>query len=169
MSKHDARRPLKFDLLQTSVEEIQELREHGYTMAGNWNLSQICQHLSKTLKISIEGAPFRLPFLLRPFARWLLFDSVMRGRPTRLPLIAPSQFQPDEPENVDQHIANYQELVGKVTAADAQLISDHPVFGRVSLEEWRKFHCWHAAHHLSFLQPTTDPTQAEQTVAAGSQ
>ena len=35
---------------------------------------------------------------------------------------------------------------------------DHPYLGRLTREEWIRFHCLHAAHHLSFAVPTADDT-----------
>ena len=30
---------------------------------------------------------------------------------------------------------------------------DHPVFGRLTDDQWRRFHLIHISHHLSFLTP----------------
>ena len=153
MSKSVERRPLTFDCLQDSVSEIHRLNESGYAKAGNWDLAQMCQHLSKSMRIAIEGAPFRLPFFLQPVARWMLYDTVMQGRRTRLPLITAPQFRPDASPNAEAEIAEYETLVNAVTADDAVLLPDHPLFGTVTPEYWHKFFAWHAAHHLSYLIP----------------
>ena len=170
MSKHDARRELHFDCLRDSVEEIHRLSQTGYTKAGEWNLSQACQHLSKTMKMSREGSPFNLPFFLKPVARWMLFGNILAGKPTRLPLTTAPQFKPEDvPENetdgvVDKmsDLSEYERLVGVVMSDEATLIPEHPVFGKVSPDEWRKFHAWHAAHHFSFLLPRK-PVSAHTT------
>lgn len=160
MGKQSARRTLKFDRLQDSLEEMRSLHESGYDMVGNWDLSKVCQHLTKTLRMSIEGAPFSLPFFLKPITRWILFRSVMEGRPTRLPLKTVRQFLPDDSGMVVKDMADYELYSNKVVADDAPLIANHPVFGRLSQEEWLRFHAWHAAHHLSFLLPRS-AAQAE--------
>lgn len=164
MGKHDARRPLKFNCLRETVDEARDLQQRGYTQVGNWDLGKACQHLTKTMRMSIEGAPFRLPFFLRPIARRILFGKVMSGKPTRLPLKTAPQFRPVDAFDVTQEIDEYVELVQKVMADDAPLLPDHPVFGPISKSEWRTFHAWHAAHHFSFLIPN-EPGFSTKAVA----
>lgn len=147
------RRPLKFDCLRDSVAEVHRLNESGYVKAGNWDLAQMCQHLSKSARIAIEGAPFSLPSFLKPVARWLLFDTIMKGQRTRLPLITAPQFRPEASPDADQEIAEYESLVNQVMADDADLLPDHPLFGIVTPDYWHQFFTWHAAHHLSYLIP----------------
>ncbi len=154
MSRHSARRPLQFDCLRDTVREVHRLHDSDYTMVGNWDLAKACRHLSKTLRMSIEGAPFNLPFFLKPVARWVLFRSVMSGTPTRLPLKTVKQFSPEDAADVEAEVADYEEMVEKIMSDDAPLLEVHPVFGRVSKDQWRTFHAWHAAHHLSFLIPS---------------
>ncbi|MGI9474152.1 MAG: DUF1569 domain-containing protein [Rubripirellula sp.] len=153
MSKQRSRRALKFDDLPSTVTEVEHLQRVGYSMVGRWNLAKACQHLSKTLRMSIEGSPFQLPSLLQPIARRVLFQTAMRGEPTRLPLKTARQFRPDEAPDASESIAEYATLVERVVSKDAPLLDVHPVFGRISKSEWRSFHAWHAAHHMSFLIP----------------
>ena len=35
----------------------------------------------------------------------------------------------------------------------ASVFDIHPLFGKVSSDEWREFHLIHISHHLSFLIP----------------
>lgn len=163
MTRCNQRRPLKFDDLRESVSEVHRLNTSGYDKAGNWNLGQACQHLSKTLRMSLEGSSFSLPFFLKPIARWLLFRSVMKGVPTRLSAKAPPQVRPDDNADAEHEVTEYETWVRKVLAEEASLLPDHPVFGRVTADEWRRFHAWHAAHHLSFLLPKTSATTAGQS------
>ena len=162
MSKQAARRSLKFDCLRETLAEVDRLNDSGYTMVGNWNLGKACQHLSKTMRMSIEGAPFSLPFFLKPVARKLLFGKIMSGAPTRLPLKTVRQFRPDVLVDTDHEISEYQRLVNQIMDDDASLLSNHPLFGKVTLAQWRTFHAWHSAHHFSFLipMPSNSPTQS---------
>ena len=162
MKKQASRRPLKFACLHETVTEAQRLNEAGYAMVGNWDLAKACQHLSKTMRMSIEGAPFSLPFFLKPLARQLLFGKIMSGTPTRLPLKTVKEFKPDEHPNVEDELAEYADLVNHIMAEDASLISNHPVFGKVTLDQWRTFHAWHAAHHFSFLIPNESNPRTDQ-------
>ena len=152
------RRPLQFDCLRDSVTEIRRLNESGYTKAGNWDLGQMCQHLSKTTRIAIEGAPFNLPFFLKPIARWLLSDKIMKGQPTGLPLITVREFQPESNPDAGEAIDEYEALVNQVLDEKTKLLPQHPVFGKFEEHQWKKFFAWHAAHHLSYLIPHQTPT-----------
>lgn len=155
MSRKQPRRSLNFDCLRDSVTEAKRLNETSYQLAGKWDLAKQCQHLSKTLRMSIEGAPIQLPFFLQPIARWILFRSIIDGKPTRLPLKTIPQFLPDESSDAQKSIEEYEELVERVMDPNATLLRKHPIFGRVSSEQWRKFHAWHAAHHFSHLIPAS--------------
>lgn len=168
MSNRVSRRPLKFDGLPDTVQEVHRLHDLGYTMAGNWDLAKACQHLSKTMRMSIEVAPFSLPFFIKPVARWILFRSVMTGKPTRLPLKTAPAFRPDDAADPATEVAEYETLVEEIMAADAPLIPDHPVFGRITKVEWRTFHAWHAAHHLSFLIPDPAPRPSRSNESQSS-
>ena len=41
----------------------------------------------------------------------------------------------------------------KLYEEESAIIPKHPILGKIKPEQWRAFHAWHAAHHLSFLHP----------------
>lgn len=157
MGNQVKRRPLKFENLPATVTEVRRLQEGGYDLAGNWDLAKACSHLSKTLTLSLEGSPFNLPFFMKPIARFLLFGKVMAGKQTGLPLKTDPALAPNDCKDATLEIENYEKLVQRVMDPNATLIESHPVFGKVTVEQWRTFHAWHAAHHLSYLIPKTSP------------
>lgn len=148
-----SRRSLTFESLPETVAEAHRLRDGGYQMVGNWNLGQACSHLTKTLRMSVEGAPFSLPFFMRPIARALVLGKVMKGAPTNLPLKTVKAFEPDGSIDIDAEVSQYEQWVAKIMDPSAPLLEKHPVFGKFSKDKWRTFHAWHAAHHFSYLLP----------------
>lgn len=146
------RRPLHFENLSEAVAEIRRLADGGYDRAGNWNLEQIVGHLNKTMWLAVEEAPFRLPAIIRPVLKWIVFGRMKRGIPLkkfRAP--APAPLQPDDNQRLENLIEEFERLATLIESPDAELLDRHPVFGKFSREDWQINHRWHAAHHLSFL------------------
>lgn len=162
MSNRSARRPLRFDDLPATLDEIHRLSEVGYVGVGKWDLAQICQHLNKTMRMSLEGAPFGVPRLLQPLAKRILFRKVIRGEPTYLPLKTVAAFQPEEHADPGNGIQEYAELMERIMSESSSLLDVHPVFGPITKAEWQTFHAWHAAHHLSFLIPNASPNESKE-------
>jgi len=100
--------------LLDSVADVHDLRDAGYDMAGNWYLGMALEHLTKTMKMSVEGAPFRLPFFMRPIARWILFRTALEGGTTRLPLPTNKHLRPTGDADIDGEIATCEAVVGQV-------------------------------------------------------
>lgn len=148
-----SRRQLKFPDLNATVAEVHRLQAGPYVQVGKWDLGMACQHLTKTLRMSVTKAPVTLPFFLRPIARKMMFGKIMRGEPTGLPLKTFPSFVPKQDNESERHVTEYEVVVNVVMEPDAALLPVHPIFGTVTKDEWRMFHAWHAAHHLSFLLP----------------
>ena len=58
------RRNLKFKKLADAVADAESLHRRGYDKAGQWDLSQVCGHLSEWMRYPIEGFP-PAPFPVR--------------------------------------------------------------------------------------------------------
>ena len=143
-------RELHLKTLDDVVLEVRKLHEEGYTMLGDWDLSQICQHLSSSMNKSVEGTlTFKTPLmvrLMRPFIRRSVFGS------RRIPVgvKAPPGFEFDA---IDER----QAVEALLTAIERVRMHDgpwagHPVFGKLSTEQWYAFHVIHSQHHLSFVE-----------------
>lgn len=147
------RRELKFENLNEAIEDIKTLSSQGYDQVGNWNLAMICQHLSKTMRMTVEGADFKMPGIMQWVARLFFKKTFMTGKPVKMKVSAPAQLVPEETEEVEKWTTEFTFLANKILDDNTELVHQHPVFGKLSTEELRKLHGWHAAHHLSFLLP----------------
>ncbi len=153
MGKNYNRRPLTFRTLEESLQDIQQLSKREYTKSKNWDLGQICSHLNKTMRMSFDGADFGLPFFVQPFVRQIFMRTVRKGKQYHGAPKAPAQVTPDESVDIEQEIQEYETLVRRLYEDEKEILPKHPIVGKLSPEDWRLFHAWHAAHHLSFLHP----------------
>jgi hypothetical protein len=149
------RRQLDFQDFDSLTADVDRLHRDGYTKAGTWDLRQICEHLTASMRMSIEGFTFKV-------AWWFIFVG---------PLIRRRLFKTRKvPAGIKGPDSLMPASTGDETAAlnafhkELRRVRDHagpfrpsPVMGRLSPEQWRQFHLIHAAHHLSFLIPRDSP------------
>jgi hypothetical protein len=64
-AKVSGRRQLEFRSYQEMLDDVHTLAAGPHRKLGNWSLSEVCQHLSKTIHMSIDGAERRFPWYLR--------------------------------------------------------------------------------------------------------
>ncbi len=137
------------------IAEINSLRQSGYSKAKNWNLTQVCQHLSATMNGGMDGFGFRLPWILRAtivkwvFAYALKSRKLLSGAPT-FPVLKPKC---DSHQDDDALIDECIESIKRAQTFTGSL-EDYAMLDNLSHEDWRDFMWIHAAHHLSFLIPT---------------
>ena len=148
------RRELDLPDLDAVVAEAERLLHSGYDKAGTWDLSQVCLHVAQPINQTIDGFTMTMPVPLRilmkiigPFVK----RSVYKTRRMRAGLRAP--------EGTVANPCDEAEAVAELVTAANRLTRHkgpwrkHPLFGKLTAEEWRDFHVIHASHHLSFLIP----------------
>ena len=152
------RRTLDFRSPEEVIRDIDQLRSRGYQRAGNWSLTQICQHLTGTMTGGMDGFGFRLPWILRAtIGRWafryaLRTRKLGKGFPTFKMLKPTHDDSADDEALIDQCISCI-----KRAAQFEGPIRDYPLLNDISVDDWRDFMWIHASHHLSFLVPN-DPS-----------
>jgi hypothetical protein len=120
-------------------------------MLGNWPLGQLLTHLTLAMNSSIDGISAKAPFLFRmlgPVIKWRILSHGMSAG-FKLPKKVEDGFFP---------VASPQEALEKLRSAANRLrtekmTSPHPVFGKLTHEEWLRLHLRHAELHLSFAVP----------------
>src|SRR5690242_14094817 len=88
------RRELDLRSFDELVAEVQRLQRSGYTLGGQWDLSQACNHLAYAMNKSIDGYPFKLPLPIRILVPLFGKRSFFRTRKIRPGLPAPSDMAP---------------------------------------------------------------------------
>jgi hypothetical protein len=145
------RRSLDFADFEAVEKEIDRLQQGGYQRAGNWDLAQICDHLSQVMEGSLKGFSFQAPWILRKLLAPLILRHVMKTRTMRAGVRVP-EMAPAARVDPDESIRRCRQLLQQVQHHTGEF-QPSPFFGRLSPEQWRQLHLIHAAHHLSFLVP----------------
>src|SRR5262249_51788440 len=140
-------RHLDFPDFPAALADVDRLHAGGYEKAGTWDLAQTCDHLTYFIQGSLDGHPYRVPWLLKVvFGRYpprrILSKRRIRPRgPTpQKPLPAPGG-------NEAAAVARFHHIVGRFQAHTGEL-HDSPFFGHLTPQEWRDLHLIHCAHHL---------------------
>ncbi|MEM1224301.1 MAG: DUF1569 domain-containing protein [Planctomycetota bacterium] len=147
------KRTLDFHTADEVVAEINRLRAQGYDKTKNWNLTQICEHLTATMSGGMDGFGFRLPWVLRATVMKWIFQRMLRTRkmvsgPTLERLKPKSAEGPDDDAIIDTCFAT----IDRARSWDGSM-DDYPFLDHLSAEDWKQFMWMHAAHHLGFLVP----------------
>ncbi len=153
MINETQRRQLDFHAASEVIHEVERLRSTGYKMLGNWNLAQICDHLSKTIEVGLRPHVSRMPWIIRKLAgqrminAWLKHRSMRPGAMTAPFLIPQEMSEQDDPALIERYLDHVRE-------ADSFLGPLPPyILGEISLENWKQLQWIHASHHLGFLIP----------------
>jgi hypothetical protein len=148
------RRKLCFTSLDQVIADAEKLVNSSSTrILGNWPLPRLLAHLAKAVNDSIDGISAKAPLIIRLIGPFLKGRILTKGVPAgrQLPKSAEASFFPE--------VGSPQEAFEKMRAAVSRtrmerMMAKHPVFGRMSHEEWLQFHLRHAELHLSFALPS---------------
>jgi Protein of unknown function (DUF1569) len=129
----------------------------GYEKAGNWDLSQVCMHMTDWMRFPMDGFP--KPPLPIGVMLWVLRNTLGKrmyrkymgeGMPSGKPTMPQTVHQPgSEPSNA---IARLKETVERFRVFNGTL-HPSPLFGALNKDEATRLQLVHCAHHLSFLVP----------------
>lgn len=159
-SELPARRELKFSSLDEMVRDAERLQQYGYDQLGNWDFSQICNHLANWLSYPCEGFPPASPAIAAIL--WVIRNTI--GRRKLRKILNSGRFpsgQPTMPQTVFKPGGNEAVALDKLKKT-AKWLRDHtgdvypsPLFGRMTKDECVQLQLLHCAHHLSYLVPKT--------------
>jgi len=147
------RRDLTFASLDEVMPEVERLLG-GHVTVGQWSLGQICNHLAIAVHLSMNGrSEFVSATSPEEDRSWILRKRFFRGgrfpegKTAPIPALVPSEGLDDRAEADDLRHA-----IARFSAA-AGPFPGHPFLGPMTKDEWVRFHCIHAAHHLGFAVP----------------
>lgn len=160
---HDSatRQHLEFPHLDAAVQYAEQLHRGGYHSLGNWNLAQVCEHLSDWMEYMLDGYP-ATPLPIKPVL-WGLRITV--GKSILHKMLATGQMRPggrtlkqtvhkqDDLEDATS-LRRFRQTVERFAAHDGDYHAS-PIFGPLSAKAGLKLQLVHCAHHLSFLRGTT--------------
>lgn len=148
------RRTLRFETLDDLLADVRTLAAGEVEMLGNWTLAQILGHLAVAYNGSIDGLDLKVPWLMKKMVRLFMKNRFLEKD-------VPAGFQIPEKDKRALEPAPTTTTEDALTALEAaveRLKTDpdrveHPVLGRLTKDEWTKFHLRHAEMHLSFVKP----------------
>jgi hypothetical protein len=152
------RRELTFHDLDEVVADAERLLAHGYSQAGNWDLAQVCEHLSEWMRYSIDGYPragcfigsmlwlMKITIGRKIFRKVLATGTMRSGGPTMKATV------PEPGGEASAAVNRLKETVQRFNGHAGEY-QPSPLFGRLNRDEALKLQLVHCAHHLSFLIP----------------
>jgi hypothetical protein len=146
------RRKLDFQSEAEVVSDINRLRAGNRKVAGKWTFGQTCWHLALPVKMCLRQPATTEPNDAQRAMHARLDELIAaRGMPEGLPAPAGTEPPADAgPDAADDVLADLAAL----TAYENTHVDFGP-FGPVPVNKFREFVLIHAAHHLSFFEPTS--------------
>jgi hypothetical protein len=148
------RRKLRFTSLDEVVADAEKLVSSPDTrMLGNWPLGRLLTHLANGIDRSIDGSTIKAPWIVR------LIGPFFKGRVLRNGMSAGTKLPKQAEASLYPPVDSPREALEKLKAAvrrvrNEKMMARHPVFGKLTPEEWLQLHLRHAELHLSFASPS---------------
>ena len=150
------RRNLKFESFDEMVVDAENLvASPNIVMLGHWPLSRLLTHLTIAINCSIDGISAKAPWFVRLIGPLIKRRILSKGMSAgfKLPKDAEDRFFPAGSSNEDA-LQQLRQAVARLQ--HEKMAARHPVFGRLTHDEWTKLHLRHAELHLSFAVPQSE-------------
>lgn len=148
------RRPVSYQSLSAVLEDAQFFASHPHQTVGQWSYGKILQHLADSYNSSFDGVDFKAPFVIRWVVRTFFKQKFLREKMSsgyKLPKKAEAKL-PSQETPVDAALANLKQAISRFEREEPR--AEHPVFGKLTPEEWLQLHLRHSELHMSFVKPT---------------
>jgi hypothetical protein len=150
--KVNQRRAVSYASLREVLADAERLSQGKIKALGNWSPGQVFEHLARTMNQSIDGANFKIHWLVRMILP-LMKSRMLKGpmRPGfKLPAGAARELVPG-PTSTADGLAALRAATQRQERESKRAPS--PAFGALTRDEWDRLHLIHAALHMSFLMP----------------
>lgn len=148
-----SRRPVSYQSLAAVLDDAEFLASHPHQTVGQWSYGKILQHLANSLNRSFDGFDFKAPIVIRFIVGTFLKKKFLRDKLSpgyKLPRKAEEKL-PAQDTSVEEALANLKLAISRFEREEPR--ADHPVFGKLSPEEWLQLHLRHSELHMSFVKP----------------
>ncbi len=144
-------------------EAAHQLAAAGALRGRSWSLAQTCEHLALAIEGTVRdpasaAAPQSWRTLSAGTRFWRCcakYGLLMTGRFPR-GITAPDVVVPSDAPELDRTLAQLEQAAAAFEqkyARGAAAWVYHPLLGRMSGRQWRRFHIIHAAHHFAQFRP----------------
>ncbi|MGD9721564.1 MAG: DUF1569 domain-containing protein [Pirellulales bacterium] len=146
------RRQVQFQTYQDVLEDVRGMAAGKYRTLGNWSFGEICEHLAKTMDMSIDGSNAKFPWVLRMIGPYFKRRFITRPMPAgfNIPQSAAAALVPDRSETA-AGVAKLETAIGRMNQIAKR--EPHAMFGPMTRDEWDQLHMRHCELHLSFVVP----------------
>jgi Protein of unknown function (DUF1569) len=156
--------PLAEEIRPLSLEEAQVPPMPGQ---GRWCAQQVLEHLILTYKLTSDSVSRQLKSGRVPKNRRNLLEFFLRVQtigvgymPDGVPAmraVRPTHFTPQAGPGVAARFLEAAEAMDVLLVAGrkkfgVEACGEHPFFGVMRVDEWRRYHAIHAAHHAAQLR-----------------
>ncbi len=147
------RRKLRFDSFDAMLWDAEQLvASPGVRTLGNWPLGNLLTHLAAAMNLSVEGIPFKAAWYIRLLGPRIKRRVLAKGMSPGFNLPR-SRDRGAFPESASPQVALESLRAAVSRVQREQMTATHPVFGRLTHDEWTQLHLRHAELHLSFAVP----------------
>jgi hypothetical protein len=136
------------------VERLLRLRPDATRKWGRMSCPQMVCHLGDAFRLPLGERPPSKPrdtWVMRTLVKWIALDTPMpwpRGRARTTPEIDQVAGGGTPPGEFATDVAVLVDLIKRFAAQDSDRRPPHPIFGRLSSREWRRWGWAHVDHHL---------------------
>jgi hypothetical protein len=155
-------RSLKLADEEAVIAEVERLRSGGYVRRGKWTLAQIAWHVGRPLLLMQAPPPaddVRRTPEQEAKKKGFVDHIISTGTPPPHVKDAPPGLVPAEDVS-EAEIDRFVGALRQMKAYPHARIVMGPI-GPVAIDEYRKCNVFHAAHHLSFLEPRESVVRRE--------
>ncbi len=149
------RRDVQFDSMHDFLRDAERMVEMNVQPIGNWTAGQIFKHMALNLNGSIDGMGFALPFWLRPFLKSFVKRRFLNTTPSAGITTSPTLI-PGDISSQAGLVALRMSVIRYLEATTATNLAANHLFGKMTNEEWTRFHLRHAELHMSFFVPPSE-------------
>jgi len=144
------RRQLRFSSYEDILDDVHQLASAPTQSLGNWSLGQICQHLASAMDMATDGPPFYPAWYVRLVAPMLKNRFLTRPMKPgfKLPKNAGTLLPPEI--STSDGVATLERAIARIQQTTE--FKPHPVFGRMTGDEWHQLEFRHSEMHLSFIE-----------------
>jgi hypothetical protein len=148
------RRKLRFRSFDDVLADAENVNFAGYLPLGNWTLGQAVKHLGNAMHGCIDGVAFEAPLHIRILGRLVMRYVILYWQfppGAKLPRPAEQALVPANDTDFDEGMNVLRQGIKRLAVETRRV--PHPVIGRLSVDQWNRFHLRHAELHLSFFVP----------------
>ena len=144
------RRNVDFSSYQDILDDVRSLASRPTRQLGNWSLGEICEHLASAMNMAVDGPPVQA---LVAYSHGRTTDQEAlfcrdHSSPASSCQATPRRSCPSGADT-DKGITALARAIERIQrTADRK---PHPIFGRMTNEEWDRMQFLHSAMHLSFI------------------